>query len=108
MVSLSLLQGIFLTQKLNQGLLHCRQILYQLSYKGRPKGNILFPPLFFSSFYHSPELVSNPKRYQNLRKGTLNITFTTMCLLYCLRPSKYLVSDNVISECSIVIMPIIL
>ena len=27
--SLSLLQGNFLTQKKNQGLLHCRQILYQ-------------------------------------------------------------------------------
>ena len=34
--SLSLLQGIFPTQKLNQGLLHCRQILYQLSHKGSP------------------------------------------------------------------------
>ena len=34
--SLSLLQGIFLTQKLNQGLLHCRQILYQLRYQGSP------------------------------------------------------------------------
>ena len=33
--SLSLLQGIFLTQKSNQGLLHCRWILYQLSYQGR-------------------------------------------------------------------------
>ena len=32
--SLSLLQGIFLTEELNQGLLHCRQILYQLSYQG--------------------------------------------------------------------------
>ena len=32
--SLSLLQGIFPTQKLNWGLLHCRQILYQLSYQG--------------------------------------------------------------------------
>ena len=30
--SLSLLQRIFLTQELNQGLLPCRQILYQLSY----------------------------------------------------------------------------
>ena len=30
----SLLQGIFLTQELNLGLLHCRQILYQLSYQG--------------------------------------------------------------------------
>ena len=31
---LSLLQGIFLTQESNQVLLHCRQILYQLSYQG--------------------------------------------------------------------------
>ena len=29
-----LLQGIFLTQESNPGLLHCRQILYWLSYKG--------------------------------------------------------------------------
>ena len=34
--SLSLLQWIFLTQELNQGLLHCRRILYQLSYHGSP------------------------------------------------------------------------
>ena len=32
--SLSLLQGTFLTQDLNQGLLHCRWILCQLSYEG--------------------------------------------------------------------------
>ena len=31
--SLSLLQGIFLTQESNWGLLHCRQILYQLSHQ---------------------------------------------------------------------------
>ena len=30
------LQEIFLTQALNPGLLHCRQILYQLSYKESP------------------------------------------------------------------------
>ena len=35
-VILSLLQGIFLTQESNQGLLYCRYILYQLSYKGSP------------------------------------------------------------------------
>ena len=34
MGSLSLLQQIFPTQESNQGLLHCRQILYQLSYVG--------------------------------------------------------------------------
>ena len=32
-----LLQGIFLNQGLNPGLLHCRQILYQLSHKGSPR-----------------------------------------------------------------------
>ena len=33
---LSLLQGIFPTQGSNRGLLHCRWILYQLSYQGNP------------------------------------------------------------------------
>ena len=35
--SLSLLQGIFPTQGSNPSLLHCRQILYQLSHKGSPR-----------------------------------------------------------------------
>ena len=30
------LQGIFPAQRLNWGLLHCRQILYQVSYQGSP------------------------------------------------------------------------
>ena len=34
--NLSLLQGIFLTQESNQGLLHCRRILYHLSHQGSP------------------------------------------------------------------------
>ena len=36
MDSLSLLQGIFPTQELNRGVLHCRWILYQLSSQGSP------------------------------------------------------------------------
>ena len=32
-----LLQGIFPTQGTNSGLLHCKQILYQLSHKGSPR-----------------------------------------------------------------------
>ena len=35
--SLSFLQGSFLTQELKRGLLHCRLILYQLSYSGSPQ-----------------------------------------------------------------------
>ena len=50
--SLSLLQGIFLTQKLNQGLLHCRRILHQLRYQGSPIYNIylsIYPSILPSS-----------------------------------------------------------
>ena len=35
--SLFLLQGIFLTQEWNCGLLHCRWILYKLSHQGSPR-----------------------------------------------------------------------
>ena len=35
--SLSLLQGIFLTQELNLGLLHYRQVLHRLSHEGNPR-----------------------------------------------------------------------
>ena len=38
--SLSLLQGIFLTQGLNPGLLHCRRILSQLSHLGSLKAAV--------------------------------------------------------------------
>ena len=36
----SLLQGILPTQGLNPGLLHCRQILFHLSYKGTPRQDL--------------------------------------------------------------------
>ena len=36
MGSLFLLQRIFLTPELDQGLLHCKWLLYQLSYQGSP------------------------------------------------------------------------
>ena len=54
--SIFLLQGSFLTQELNRGLLHCRQILYQLSYQliaqGSPslkKATLQFPGLSIAS-----------------------------------------------------------
>ena len=37
--SFSILQGIFPTEGSNPGLLHCRQILYQLNHKGSPLKN---------------------------------------------------------------------
>ena len=38
--SLSLLQGIFPTQESTRGLLHCRRILYQMSYQGSPNKTV--------------------------------------------------------------------
>jgi len=38
----SLLQGIFLTQESNPGLLHCRWILYSLSHQGFPQDEEIF------------------------------------------------------------------
>ena len=50
-VSLSLLQQIFLTQESNQGLLHCRQIFYQLSYQGKAEtGKVVWYPHLFKNF----------------------------------------------------------
>ena len=47
----SLLQGIFLTQESNQGLLHCRQILYQLSYERRSPGAAEANPVISHLFH---------------------------------------------------------
>ena len=49
----SLLQGLFPTQELNPGLLHCRQLLYHLNHQGSPKfrekneRNVLHHSFFF-------------------------------------------------------------
>ena len=66
--SLSLLQRLFLTQESNQGLLHCRWILYQLSYEGSlacydPKdvGNLISVLLPFVN----PVWWSASSRFQN-------------------------------------------
>ena len=49
--SLYLLQGIFLTQESNRDLLHCRQILYQLSYQESPKRSLWFTSCWLSVDY---------------------------------------------------------
>ena len=58
--SLSLLQGIFLTQGSNSGLPHCRQILYQLSHKGSPRilERVAYPFSRRSSQHRNPTRVS--------------------------------------------------
>ena len=55
--SLSLLRGIFPTQGLNTGIPQCRQILYQLSHKGRP-GVLEWVAYLFSSKSSRPRWLS--------------------------------------------------
>ena len=56
----SLLQGTFLTQGLNPGLPHCRQILYQLSHKGSPRilEWVAYPFSSGSSWLRNPTRIS--------------------------------------------------
>ena len=69
MGSLSLLQGIFLTQELNQGLLHCRQILYQLSYQGSPKENEIMPLV---AMWMDPE-ITKPSEVSQKEKDKISL-----------------------------------
>ena len=64
-VAIFLLQGIFLIQESNQGLLHCRWILYKLSYQGSPKGMFKILQTKFQQ-YVSQEL---PDLQAGFRKG---------------------------------------
>ena len=66
----SLLQGIFPTQESNQGLLHCRQILYQLSYQERIHSSILAKriPMDRGAWWatvHSQRMLGNTEKYSD-------------------------------------------
>ena len=63
--SLSFLQEIFLTQESNWGLLHCRQILYQLSYQGSPL-MLEHPVKLYHSAYFSFGTFSTPPKFLSL------------------------------------------
>ena len=47
----ALLQGIFLTQVFNLGLLHCRQILFHLSHQGSPVSSYDWSTIHFLMIY---------------------------------------------------------
>ena len=56
-VAISLLQGIFPTQESNPGLLHCRQILYHLSYNESPHPALEPFQCTMSLVYTTPHVV---------------------------------------------------
>ena len=63
--SLSLLQWIFLTQELNGSLLHCRQILYQLSCQASP---VSLVACLVSTFSFFPGIVVDFQLYNTAGK----------------------------------------
>ena len=54
----SILQGIFMTQGLNPGLLHCRHILYHLSHQENPRVYMYHLPFGLPSHHSAPRRVS--------------------------------------------------
>ena len=84
--SLSLLQAIFLTQRLNPGLPYCRQVLYQLSHKGSLR-ILQWGPLLLDKF-------SFPQSPKYKIRGSVWFTTTSYPLLpinsqvQCLQPLK--------------------
>ena len=87
-----LLHGIFSTQGSNSGLLHCRQILYHLSYMGSPKaslkGNPGSPKMFSGHFRWEPEKKSADQGIQQFH--VLDLTSTSQ--------AKQLKADPVYSQ----------
>ena len=54
--SLICLKGIFPTQESNCSPLHCRQILYQLSYQGSPSTSLMFTNIFLLTWVYNKHL----------------------------------------------------
>ena len=80
--SLSLLQQIFPTQELNWGLLHCRQILYQLSYQGSLL-QILFLFCQLPPYWNLP---MKPKGNSKATGGGGAQFFLSLCFLFLCPP----------------------
>ena len=88
--SCSLFQGIFPTQGSNQGLPHCRRILYQLSHLGSPRivAWVTYPFSRWSSWTSNWTQVSRiagrflptepPEKLQSIDYTTINCIFLSM------------------------------
>ena len=97
-----LLQGIFLTQGSNTGSLHCRQILYRLSYQESPLHSyriLVFVPsphMFFKllSYHFGPTYIMVNKA---MSLSSWRMCFKYLCALFYLHFSL-LISPNLLLE----------
>ena len=91
----SLLQGIFPTQGSNVGLLHCRQILYHMSYQGSPiiaenggKNNFLYREIFATYCVFTLEITMpflHFNEVNTLNESFCGKTFSSVQSLSCVR-----------------------
>ena len=109
MGSLSLLQGIFPAQESNQDLLHCRQILYQLSYQGIPVCFLLLPnniPLYVC--ISSVQLLSHVRLFATpwtaARQASMSIT-NSRSLLRLMSIELMMPSNHLILCCPLLLLP---
>ena len=63
-----LLQGIFPTQGSNPGLLHCREILYQLSYQGSPLNKLAIIYMYLQNLSRSLQIIFQRTKMEILEK----------------------------------------
>ena len=84
--SLSLLQRIFLTQESTQGLLHCRWILYQLSYEGSPTHVYSFRYIYI-------QIIFCYRLLQDIKHCSLCYTVTPCCLSILYYSNVYLLNN---------------
>ena len=89
--NLTLLQGVFLTHKSNWDLLHCRWILYQLSYQGRPRAIMLL--LLLLSHFSRVRLCATPwtAADQASLSFTMSPSLLKLMFLESVMPSNHLI-----------------
>ena len=93
----ALLQGIFPTQGLNQVLLYCKQILYQLSYQGSPWGR-------FSSVQSLSHVRLFATPWTAARQASLSIT-TSQSLLKLMSIDLVMPSNHLILWHPLLLLP---
>ena len=94
--SLFLLQGIFPPQGLNPGLLHCRQILYQLSHKVQ-FSSVQFSRLVVSDFLWPPWVTA--------RQASLSVTNSRSSLRLTSIIESVMSSSHLILCCPLFLLP---
>ena len=93
----SLLQGSFWTQESNWGLLHCKQILYQLSYQWSP---VLYPRGIINTSWVMSESAWNTLYFI----GSQNTHILTSPDLGCIPPSVGYYNRSWLGDCWVVVI----